>query len=243
MKGQILGYDEAAGTGAISGEDGKRYSFSVGDWKSDKEPKAGNRVDFVVAGDAATDIYREGGAGLTAPDMDLSAITGNATLMGAITKPHLVGAALIIVGWLVAGHLLLVNNVFDAIGGLGDLGRLVGVQASIILAQIGFFSLLLFYLIPLAAGWLVFTSLQNQETARQKGRAWKAGIILPIAVPAIAWLFIWLGITRELPSRMAGEFDMFALIDIDLGFLLMIAGGVLVLLNQMGMLKSFGKPG
>jgi len=31
MKGKVLTYDDAAGTGMISGDDGKRYSFVRGD--------------------------------------------------------------------------------------------------------------------------------------------------------------------------------------------------------------------
>lgn len=34
MKGKVLGFDPASGTGAINGDDGKRYKFTTTDNKS-----------------------------------------------------------------------------------------------------------------------------------------------------------------------------------------------------------------
>jgi hypothetical protein len=57
MQGRILGFDEAAGTGMISGEDGRRYRFGKADWRGGGAPRAGAAVDFDANGDAAADIY------------------------------------------------------------------------------------------------------------------------------------------------------------------------------------------
>ncbi len=57
MKGKILGFDEGTGEGVISGDDGKRYSFKRGEWKSDRPVVAGRDVDFAASGDVATQIY------------------------------------------------------------------------------------------------------------------------------------------------------------------------------------------
>jgi hypothetical protein len=57
MKGKILGFDAAGGSGAITGEDGQRYSFAAAEWKSGTAPSPGADVDFVTEGSAAKDIY------------------------------------------------------------------------------------------------------------------------------------------------------------------------------------------
>jgi hypothetical protein len=57
MQGRILGFDEAAGTGMISGEDGKRYRFARDDWRGTGVARAGVAVDFDGNADAASDIY------------------------------------------------------------------------------------------------------------------------------------------------------------------------------------------
>ena len=48
MKGQVLGYSLDTGTGAISGEDGSRYTFTREEWKDDGLPGKGAKVDFEV---------------------------------------------------------------------------------------------------------------------------------------------------------------------------------------------------
>ena len=48
MKGQVLGYSLDTSTGAISGEDGNRYTFTRNEWLDDSLPSKGARVDFEV---------------------------------------------------------------------------------------------------------------------------------------------------------------------------------------------------
>ena len=55
MEGVILGYGSEKGV--IRGADGSRYAFGRSDWKSEREPVAGHRVDFVPEGDRAKEIY------------------------------------------------------------------------------------------------------------------------------------------------------------------------------------------
>lgn len=68
MQGQILGI--SGSEGAIKGEDGKRYSFARDEWKGEREPRAGEAVDFVEASEGvAAAIYplkRAAGADLGA---------------------------------------------------------------------------------------------------------------------------------------------------------------------------------
>jgi hypothetical protein len=57
MKGKILGFTTSSGTGTITGEDGKRYGFTLTEWRSDKPIAAGVAVDFELRGEEAVGIY------------------------------------------------------------------------------------------------------------------------------------------------------------------------------------------
>ena len=57
MKGQILNFSAQSNSGAISGEDGERYSFDGSDWQGNRPPARGMSVDFTVEGNQAKDIY------------------------------------------------------------------------------------------------------------------------------------------------------------------------------------------
>jgi uncharacterized membrane protein YhaH (DUF805 family) len=56
MRGQILSFDEASGTGLISGDDGIRYSFNRDAVTPPASVTAGLRVDFVPVAGEATNI-------------------------------------------------------------------------------------------------------------------------------------------------------------------------------------------
>jgi uncharacterized membrane protein len=55
MKGEILNIN--GNEGIIIGEDGKRYPFSLQDWKEKELPVKGNTVDFTVEQNEAKEIY------------------------------------------------------------------------------------------------------------------------------------------------------------------------------------------
>ena len=57
MKGRILAFSIQSNSGAISGEDGKRYNFNGTDWKEDSPPDRGMSVDFLAEDDRAKEIY------------------------------------------------------------------------------------------------------------------------------------------------------------------------------------------
>ncbi len=58
MTGKVLSFDNTAGTGIISGDNGARYTFTQEAWKDATAPQAGVYVDFAPApGDKAADIY------------------------------------------------------------------------------------------------------------------------------------------------------------------------------------------
>ncbi len=48
MKGQILDFSIQTNTGIISGEDQNRYNFTGAEWRGQRPPARGDRVDFDV---------------------------------------------------------------------------------------------------------------------------------------------------------------------------------------------------
>jgi hypothetical protein len=57
MRGTILGFDAASGTGAITDATGARLRFGRDAWRSPGEPVPGRAVDFEVEGGEAVDIF------------------------------------------------------------------------------------------------------------------------------------------------------------------------------------------
>jgi len=60
MTGKILGFDAGSDTGTISGDNGERYKFTIGEWKSENAPKANQKVDFDFSEKNAIEIYLVG---------------------------------------------------------------------------------------------------------------------------------------------------------------------------------------
>jgi TM2 domain-containing membrane protein YozV len=57
MRGRVLGWDNSASQGQISGEDGLRYTFARPDWRESYWPARGQVVDFEATTDRAGNIY------------------------------------------------------------------------------------------------------------------------------------------------------------------------------------------
>jgi uncharacterized membrane protein len=57
MKGEVLGFDPATNSGAISGHDGNRYAFVRLEWRSPAPPSRSTAVDFLPDGANARQIY------------------------------------------------------------------------------------------------------------------------------------------------------------------------------------------
>lgn len=95
MRGTILGFDAATGTGAITDATGGRLKFDRDAWRSPGEPVPGRAVDFEVEGGEAIDIFLVpgGGLGFGSDDPAKSAMTaGIISLVCAIVSfviPHI----------------------------------------------------------------------------------------------------------------------------------------------------------
>lgn len=64
MRGKVLQYDDVAASGLISGDDGKRYSFTRGDLQGDARMAVpGAEVDFQSEGEQARGVFVQVGSG------------------------------------------------------------------------------------------------------------------------------------------------------------------------------------
>jgi hypothetical protein len=83
MRGTILGFDAASGTGAITDAAGKRLRFGRDAWRSPGEPVPGRVVDFEVADGEAVDIFLiPGGFNFGTDDPARSAMTAGIVSLG-----------------------------------------------------------------------------------------------------------------------------------------------------------------
>jgi len=57
MQGTILSISYQGNVAIISGDDGNRYNFDAGQWRTNYAPTVGQRVDFVPVGNVATEVY------------------------------------------------------------------------------------------------------------------------------------------------------------------------------------------
>jgi len=242
MKGKVLGFDQAAATGAITGEDGKRYKFTASDNKSPAPLKPNDTVDFETDGDAARDIYgvktgfslptgglASGGAGGTGAAGGSAA--GGEIVQMILAKPYVLWAAVIILGSLIAGYF----------GTLSALGEMSGPMGGMGLSAI-FIALL--FAVPVVAAALIFFEFTNSKRAGQF-RLITAAVAIggPIMLPILAGLVApeMLQGIREMGAAFGGAGRMgileFVGFGVSLGMLMTVAGGVLIVLTNMGILK------
>ena len=227
MKGKVLGFDAGSGTGAINGDDGKRYKFTAADNKSATPLKPNDSVDFEVDGDNAKDIYTVK-TGFSLPTGGTPAAAGAAGPVAGgdiaqmlLGKPNVIWAAIVILGGLVGNYL----STLQLMGG-GPMGMM---------GAAGFFYSLLFF-IPIVAAVLIFFELTNHALTPMfrliAGAFAAAG---PIVLPLIG--------NTMLPGMMSMAMEMggggFGGI-LTPGNLITVAGGVLILLTTMGIIKKLG---
>lgn len=67
MQGQILDYSVQTNSGYVTGDDGNRYLFGGADWRGNRPPANGLRVDFTVEGELAKEVYVVAPAAGTTP--------------------------------------------------------------------------------------------------------------------------------------------------------------------------------
>ena len=232
MKGKILGFDAASGTGAISGEGGQRYTFTAADFKSPAPGKTGDNVDFEADGATAKNIYMTAAA---MPNVDLAALTSNPTVANILAKPYVIWAAVIILGSLIAGY-------FNTLGAFGDMNGPFGSGLGLSAVFIA-----LLFAIPVVAAVLIFFEFTNNKLTAQF-RLITAAVAIggPILLPVLAGLVApeMLRGIREMGAAFGGGGRMgileFVGFGISPGMLITVAGGVLIVLSHMGIIKKLG---
>lgn len=234
MKGKVLGFDPANGTGAINGDDGKRYKFTTADNKSPQPLKPNDSVDFEVDGDNAKDIYAVK-TGFSLPTGGAAPAAGGAPLAGGditqqiLARPYVIWAAVIILGSLIAGY-------FNTLGAFGQMSGPYGSGLGMSALFIG-----LLFAVPVVAGVLIFFEFTNNALTG-KFRLITAAVAIggPILLPVLA------GVFAPEAVRMAAEFASafgagsgigFIGFGISPGMLITVAGGVLIVLTHLGILK------
>jgi hypothetical protein len=218
MKGKVLGFDAASGTGAISGENGQRYNFTAAEFKSPAPAKPGDNVDFEAEGSGAKNIY----ATAAAASVDLSAMAANPTVAGILAKPSIIWAAIIILGALIGGYLNILN-------GFGGASQILGG---------GVYLLYLLLLIPIAAGVLIYFELTNNPmTAQFRFITAIAAIAGPIIIPIIVGMTLPQMFGMAIEMGAGNGFFGFAITP---GLIFVVGGGVLLLLTHLGIIKKLG---
>lgn len=229
MKGKVLGFDPASGTGAITGDDGNRYKFTAADNKSATPLKPNDTVDFEVDNGVAKEIYvvktgfslPTGGAAAPAAGGGAAAPAGGDVVQMILSKPTLIWAAIVILGGLIGGYL----SAIQLIGG-GPMGMM---------GAAGFFYALLFF-IPIAAAVLIFFELTNNAltpvTRLAAGGFAAAG---PIVLPLIGNTMLpgMMGMAMQMGGGGMGNI-------LSPGSIITVAGGVLILLTHFGIIKKLG---
>ena len=227
MKGKVLGFDPTSGTGAITGDDGNRYNFAAADNKSPAPLKPNDTVDFEVDGSSAKNIY--------AVKTGFSMPTGGGASSGAaagaggdyaamiLAKPYVIWAVVIILGSAIAGYFGALNYLNAMSGPFGS-----GLGFAALLAALLFF-------IPVVAAGQIFLELTN-HALMAKGRLVTAAVAIggPILIPIVAGLFAPRGYTELMSMAGAGGHIGFGITP---GMVITVAGGVLMLLTHLGIVK------
>jgi hypothetical protein len=239
MKGKVLGFDPATGAGAINGDDGKRYKFTAADNKSPAPLKANDTVDFEADGDNAKEIYavKSGfamptGLGAGSPADGAAPMVGGEYVQMILARPYVLWAAVIILGSLIAGYF----GTLDAFGKMsGPFGSGLGISAQFVA---------LLFAVPVVAGVLIFFEFtHNKMTAQFRMITAAVAIGGPILLPVLAGLLAPQGLRdiREMGAAFGGGGQLgileFIGFGISPGMVITVAGGVLIILTQMGIVK------
>jgi len=241
MKGKVLGYDAATGSGVINGDDGNRYKFSIADNKSPAPPKPGDEVDYVVDAGAAKEIFVIAAAAPPPPPpgagIDMSSIANDPNVKNILAKPNVIWSGVILLGSLMAGYLFNSLGMLGRMGGTIDMGFGYSVNTGLGIGALVFFLLVA---IPILAGLLIFFELTNNKLTPTfrlitGGVAAGAPIILPMLGGAISGAGADIGFNGLGMALVMGVPGTYMF-----GMLVTIAGGALILLTHFGVIKKLG---
>lgn len=232
MQGKVLGFDAAAGTGVIRGEDDKRYDFKAADWKGAEPAQAGAGVDFEASGGSARDIYPTRGLNIDLSDLGETAagLASSDAAKGFLASWSpiiaIVSLILTILPFAVIGDAD-PASLYGVLGPAIDLKRAIadldgaGLSGALLSAYPAL------YLIPLSALWVVAFGFMSRSTR------------LPALVHG--WVSVGLPFLLVLVANMLLPDDADGRIDFGWAGLLILLVGVVQLLVAYGAVK--GGPG
>ncbi|MEM1194598.1 MAG: hypothetical protein AAGH57_00715 [Pseudomonadota bacterium] len=239
MKGQILGFDGTRG--AITGEDGNRYSFELAEWKGDKSPEARDNVDFVAKDGAATEIYKTSGS-FSAPSLEGvgASISGVAEKVdfdpGKLeyirTRPKLILIGLAIFAFFFLNLVVFgraSSTAFRLPGALDDTAALFGIIGRGDDFSASSSAAMLLWAIPLAGGFAIF-----REVTGKRSR-------LAEFITAGACLFsfvVYAMIIASLENLNTGYRNFTNVVSLGFGGYLFILCGMGLLLTSFGIIKT-----
>lgn len=231
MKGVVLGYDPATSSGAISGEDNARYDFAGGEWKGGGSPTPGARVDFEVRDGKAVGIYPAVGA--AAPQSGAGpSIDGGEIGKLFMSRPAIIAAILMILGCLfpvfsvgLGGIAARGANIFDMTSNAGNMGG----------SSVLFY---LFWAVPILAGVVLYFEFAKKAAGGSPVNLRLASGAVGIGMVILLWI-----VASSMASNagnMGYGINIGIQVNPSIGAFVIIAGGALMLLNALNVVKSFG---
>jgi len=238
MKGRILGFNEADGTGAITADDGSRHRFTRTDWRGDKSPVAGLQVDFETMDGAARDIYPLRGSAVSGlQNIDLSAIAASpgAGRIGSLLTQSLATPLALVVLAACFMSALSIPMLSVSLFGLGDLPGLgaaavaPGARGSS-LATIQPL-LVLRFAAPIAALWVIWAAWAAKDLRVPMLVAGGSGILAVVLVFAL----------KQAAISMAGPYAgaaVSAMISIGIGTWLLLLASAGLIAAGLGIVRN-----
>lgn len=254
MEGKVLGFDAATGTGAIKATDGGRYTFGAADWRGAAPAKAGDDVDFTIDGATAKEIYVTR-AGL---NLDLGGIGDSIKTEGGVAGIFLSSwSAILATATLVACFLPFISaagqseNLFGVVemagtvktglSGYGMAAAMFGGEAQapafvgVMKTLLGLYPL--FYLIPVAAIWVLVFAFMNKPLRLPTLVSGALTLGLPIVLILLGGLMVVSSMPEEMREMMSqgggGGLEM----GLGLGGWLIVVLGAAQLANVFGYIK------
>lgn len=240
MKGQVLGFDGT--TGAITGDDGHRYSFDLAEWKGEKPPQARNQVDFVAKDGSALEVYKVAGV-IAKPSLDTvnSAIAGIGAnlrdntsrspevLARIAERPQVIFAVVAFLSVFFLNFFVILGSgtsafdlseLLDQLGATASLfGRNGGLQLASTIAMA-------LWLIPVAAGFAVFRDLTGKRSRKAK---------LATAVLCLFSIIVYASAVAAMVETT--RYDSSDALSLGFGGYLLVICGIGLSLTGIGLLK------
>ncbi|MEM1133241.1 MAG: hypothetical protein AAGH53_09905 [Pseudomonadota bacterium] len=239
MEGQILGFD--GDKGAISGEDGNRYSFELAEWKGERPPKVQDKVDFIGKDGTASEIYLTSaslGAALSSVGGNIGEKLGNVEigddkLAFITTRPQLLVEIIAILSTIFLNFVVVRNESATALalgGKLDDIADSLGIFGAGDGFGVASFFAYFLWLIPVVAGIAIYREIAG---SRSKKLEWATALLCLFSI------FVYLLVIGALESEITNAYAR-RLFNLEFGFggYVLVICGILLILTATGVLKK-----